>query len=277
MIGEQESWLVPVAECDQTQILNPTEFCETAARFISGTGMDLIRDGYDNPQRWMHNVHAQPDDHKPAFLLGRGWSLTPDKRQRIADSGIPAMAINDYPKDGPTPRYWVSGDHAGFYSNRIWDDPSVMKFSSIGQVKAHRPREDAYEAMRFSTDAPNTHFFHSVNDLMENESWLHVPFIGWGTSLHGPNTPKQFHDSGSGRSSMLLGLRLLWHLGYRKVYLVGCDCTPHHHPAPNYWKVLFHYIDQLKPTFDRFCYNVYQTNPDSHLRTFDFINFDDVV
>ncbi len=243
---------------------------------VGGTTADLIRDGYNNPHPWMMN-RVNPDDRKPAFLLGRGWSATLEKRQKIADAGIPAMAVNDYPKDGPKPNYWCSGDGAGNFGVRIWDDVDVMKFCGIRQIPLNLPREDAYEKARSSKDAPNVHFFHHVNDLLEMESWLHVPYIAWGTTHFGPNVPPQFHKEGAARSSMLIGLRLLWHLGYREVYLLGCDCTPHHHPAPNYWKVMFHYIDQLRPIFDRFGYNVVQTNPDSHLRTFEFANFDDIV
>jgi hypothetical protein len=247
---------------------------EQAGRYIEGTAADLVRDGYDNPQRWLHNAHAQPDDRCAAFLVGRGWSVTPKRLKQLAKAGIPWMAINDFPKKGPKPRYWCAGDGPNHYGNRIWDDAEIMKFSPMGHVRMVRPRTDAYEPARRPMDAPNTHFIHPVNNLMELESWLHVPYIAWGASLHGPTAPSQFHKSGSGRSSMMIGLRLLWHLGYREVYMLGCDCTPHHHPAPNYWKVMFDYIEKIAPTFRRFCYNVYQTNPDAHLRTFPSVPFD---
>lgn len=269
--------LRPLRECKPGQLFDFQSYTEAAQRYIYGTAADFIRDGYDNPQQWMHNVHAKPDDRGKAFLIGRGWSATAERRERIAASGIPVMAINDYPKGGPKPRYWCSGDPAGYYGNRIWDDIAVMKFAPISQIKAHRPREDAYEPMKFSVDAPNVHFFHHVNNLLEMESWLHTPYVAWGTSLFGPKTPNQFNDSGAARSSMLIGLRILWHLGYREVYLLGCDCTPHHHPAPNYWKVIFHLVDQLRPVFDRFFYNVWQLNPDSHLRSFKFADLDQVL
>ena len=250
---------------------------DDAARTIQGTTADLIRDGYNESHQWMMNAHADPNACKPAFLIGRGWSATPGKRRRIADADIPVMAVNDYPADGPKPTYWCSGDGATSFGNRIWDDAEVMKFSPLVNKSVSCPRTDAYETRKTALDCPNVHFFHKVNDLLSLDEWLFVPYIAWGTTIHGKNVPKQFHKEGAARSSMLIGLRILWHLGYRKVYLLGCDCTPHHHPAPKYWKVMFSYIDQLKPAFDRFCYSVYQTNPDSHLRTFEFAEFDRAV
>jgi hypothetical protein len=244
-----------------------------AEHYIAGTTEDLIRDGYDNSQPWVHNLHARPEDYAAAFLISRGWSATMEKREAIAELGLPVMAVNDYPADGPKPWYWCSGDGPSCFSNRIWDDPDVTKFCEVRNQKFLRPRESAYEPAQYTPDAPNVHFFHQVNNLMETEAWLHVPYIAWGTSLYGPDVPPPLIEEGSARSSMLIGLRLLWHLGFRRIYLLGCDCTPHHHPAPNYWKVMFKYIEQIAEYFPGNGLHVFQTNPDSHLRTFAFADF----
>jgi hypothetical protein len=277
MSKEQLVELHPIGDCDSDQIIDFQEQADSAGRFISGTTAELLRDGYDDPAVWLHNGHADPENREAAFLVGRGWSATLDARRLIDGAGFPVMAINDYPKDGPKPWYWCAGDGPQYYSNRIWDDPDVMKFAPVAHTKVIRTREDVYEKERFTVDAPNVHFFNNVNNLMEVGSWLHVPYIAWGTSLHGPDTPWQFDSEGSGRSTMLIGLRLLWHLGYREVYLCGCDCDPHQHPAPKYWKVMFSFMEKLKPVFDHYGYNVYQTNPHSHLRMFDFVDLDEVI
>jgi hypothetical protein len=246
---------------------------ENAAYYVEGTTADLIRDGYDNPQPWMHNAHADPEDDRLAFLVGRGWSATLERRQALYDLNIPTMAINDYPSDGPRPWYWCSGDGPGSFGTRIWDDPDVMKFCALGNKDEACPREDAYVPKQTPRGSPNVCFYHKVNDLLSLEEWLFLPYISWGTTLFGKNVPPQFHKEGAARSSMLVGMRILWHLGYRRVCLLGCDCTPHHHPAPNYWKVMFALIEKLKPAFDHYGYRIFHTNIDSHLRTFPFVNF----
>lgn len=186
------------------------------------------------------------------------------------------MAINNYPKCGPKPRYWCTGDPACYFGNRIWDDPDVMKFSPIGSATSIRPREDAYEPARTPKGAPNTHFFNARYDDPTYQNWLHTPWINWGTSLFGEHTPKEWFAKGAARSSMFIALRLCWHLGFRHVYLLGCDCSPGHHDAPMYWPTILYLMEQLVPTFDRFCYRVYQTNPDAHLRCFPIVRFEDL-
>jgi hypothetical protein len=250
---------------------------EEADSYVSGSPQDLIRDGYNETQRWLHNGHAHPDDRAAAFLVGRGWSCSVERLKQLDAAGIPWMAVNDYPKEGPTPRYFCCGDGPSLYGTRIWDDPEIMKFCPYPMRRTLLPREDAYTSSRTSMDVPNIHYFYHHNNLMELESWLFVPYIAWGTSITGKKVPPQLHTEGAARSSMLIGLRLLWHLGYREIYLLGCDCTPHHHPAPKYWKVMFDYINKIAPYFDRWGLKVYQTNPDAHLRTFPIVPFDEAI
>lgn len=250
---------------------------DSAPMYVSGTTKQLVCDGHGQPVEWLHNAHANPADGKCVFIVGRGWSATAARREQIARSGIPVMAINNYPADGPKPRYWCTGDPPCYFGNRIWDDPDVMKFSPIGSATGVRPRADAYETARTPKDAPNTHFFHSRYDDPTYENWLHTPWINWGTSLFGPNTPKEWFAKGAARSSMFIALRLCWHLGYRVAFLLGCDCTPGHHEAPMYWPTILYLLNQLQPTFERNGYYVVQTNPDAHTRSLPVIQFDKVM
>ncbi len=261
----------PSQVVDLARLIDSQKVAET----IEGTGADLIRDGHDFPHRWLHDAHAQPDDRKAAFLIGRGWSATLAKRKIIADSGIPVMAVNDYPKDGPDPNYWCSGDPPVYFPERLWTNPKIVKFCAMTTVKCLRPREDAYAPALTTKSAPNVHYFHAVQNCTDVEAFLHTPWINWGTSICAEEVPALY--KASARSSMLIGLRLLWHLGYREVFLLGCDCTPHQHDFPHYYETIFHHLEQIKPAFDRYCYSVYQTNPDSHLRIFKMADFDKAI
>ncbi len=246
--------------------------------YVQGSAADLIRDGHDHPRRWMHNSQAHPDDRKTAWLVGRGYSATPERRKFLRQTRAPVMAINDYPDDPyQKPRYFCTGDPCGYFGERIWNDPEVMKFTPFDFRTTLRPRLDAYAPARSAMDAANVHFFHHVNNETEMESWLHFPWIHWGSTIHGPKVPKAFYPDGAARSSMLIGLRLLWHLGFRRVCLLGCDCPPHAHAAPEYWNTIFYLLEQIKPTFKRFGFEVVQTNPDSDLRVFPTTTFDKAV
>ncbi len=277
MTSERGVQVIPLESADSTKVVTLDKLAQSQGTptCIEGTGADLIRDAYDDPHRWLNNGYAQPDDRRAAFLMGRGWSATLAKRQMVAAAGIPVMAINDFPEDGPTPKFWCSGDPPSYFGERIWTNPDIIKFCAMTTRNLMRPRVDAYHPALKTRDAPNVHYFHATQNCTDVESWLHTPWLNWGSSLCSADVP-QLHTAAA-RSSMLIGLRLLWHLGFREVYLLGCDCTPHHHKFPKYWEAIFHHLEQIKPAFDRFCYKVYQTNPDSHLRTFEFANFDDVV
>lgn len=253
------------------EIIDFNDLQKRPGHHVSGTAADLLRDGHDHPWPWLHNCHAQPDDNKKAVLMGRGYSATPESRMAIERAGVPVMAVNDFPDEFPKPRYWCTGDPANYFGERIWADPGLMKFYPFPFIDAVRPHADAYARKLTPKEAPNTHFFHHVNNDSEPESWLHTPWINWGTTIHGENVPKAYYPEGAARSSMLIGLRLLWHLGYRQVALVGCDCQPHSHIAPAYYRTIFYLLEQIKPTFQRWHYHVYQTNQDSHLRTFDML------
>lgn len=275
---------------DGMTYLDFDSLCDRASQTIEGTCKDLIRDRHGLSKRWLWNSQGQPDDRRRAFLIGRGWSATNERRMRIKRAGIPVMAINDYPESPAfKPDFWCTGDPPHYFPERIWTDIEVMKFTPLGSHELRRRAgADAYDPDFKLTpgDAPNVHFFHTTNNEMEMESWLHLPWIPWGTTLWGENVPRQLYNKGAARSSMLIGLRLLWHLGFREVYLLGCDCGPgaiaspglvHDNPAVEYWNVIFHLLEQVKPTFDRFCYRVINCNPASHLRTFEFTKFDDIV
>lgn len=263
----------------RTPGVNRIDFTRTegAGRVISGTYADLIRDGHDCPAPWLNNLHGDPKDRNVAFLVGRGWSATPERRRFLAQQRVPVMAINDYPDDPyAKPRYWCTGDPPHYFTERIWSDPEVMKFVGLHNRDGERPRDGAYAPKHLVKDAPNTFFFHQATNETDTEHWLFHPFIAWGSSIGCEGGPTQLYAKGAARSSMLIGLKLLWFLGYRHVFLLGCDCTPHHHPAPEYWNTIFHLLGQLAPSFKRWGFQVTQTNPDSHLRCFDIQPFDEV-
>jgi hypothetical protein len=250
---------------------------EGATRTVEGTYADLIRDGHDNPAQWVSNMHADPKDNKMAFLVGRGWSATPERRRFLRQQRIPVMAINDYPDDPyAKPNYWCTGDPPGYFTERIWSDPEVMKFIGIHNQNNERPRDGAFAPKKLAKEAPNVWFFHHATNEMDTEHWLFHPFIAWGSTIGCEGGPKQLYAKGAARSSMLIGLKLLWFLGYRRIYLCGCDCDPHQHPAPEYYNTIFHLLGELAPHFPKWGLQVTQTNPESWLRCFPMQKFDEV-
>lgn len=237
---------------------------------VSGGASDLCCDVYGRSVDWLHE--SVSDSRTDGFLVGRGWSATDVRWKQIGDAKMHAMAINDYPETAK-PRYWITGDPPGYFDRRIWLDPNVMKFCADSYSDELLPRSSAYGRDNKMTpkDCPNVNFYHKTcNGHTFNFLW--TPWVNWGTY---PYTKEE----GNGlRSSMLCGLRMMWHLGYRRVFLLGCDFVPHQHGRnPDYFINLQNMLTELKPEFDKYGYQVVNTSEDSHLRAFPFMSFDKAI
>ncbi len=239
-------------------------------REVSGTTADLVRDALDRPVPWMHGWARERFGTTTAWLIGRGWSADPDRRQALHRAGAVTMAINDVPEGCPPTTMWVSGDPPHYFRPAIWDDPRVIKFVSMYHAEKPLGRQHAYTAPRTPRDCPNVHFYHALC----NQSWhrfLDTPWACWGTAGY------DRRDNAGLRSSMLIGLRLLYHLGFRTVNLLGCDFVPHQHPNPDYYPELASMLDALRPVFDDNGFRVRQANPDAYLRQFPVLTFDQAM
>ena len=92
---------------------------------------------------------------------------------------------------------------------------------------------------------------------------------------------------------MLAALRIIWELGIRTVFMIGVDLNMtqtkgyafaegRHKGAVNnntatYKKMMTEYFPQLKPVFDTAGFKIYNCNPDSALKTFDFLPYAEAI
>lgn len=147
----------------------------------------------------------------------------------------------------------------------------------------------------FSTvDVPNVWGFERDAWLVPDDSFFLRDSAAWGNHDHGVKQTGQ----PKGVSTILCGLRLLYYLGARTIFLVGVDfwMDPTRDPEGNYsfgehrdkgacksnnqlFQVVGNWFQQLHDNgvFDRFGLSVYNTNPKSGLRTFQFVPFEEAV
>ena len=238
-------------------------------RVCVGTDADLIVDGHGNVVPWLEDLRTRLTAGRTAFLVGRGWSATPAVWKQMTESGIPIMAVNDIPA-GFEPAMWCTGDPPSYFNRDIWLNPRIVKFSPFEHCREFIPRLSAYgpDNQKKPVDCPNVHFFRK-NLNHDHRNFLATPWLCWGSHWFGKNTPFCQENNGV-KSSLLVGLRLLWHMGFDRVYLVGVDCAPHEYPYPSYIEGLNWHLERLKPVFDKVGYRVFNTNPDSHIRCFPF-------
>lgn len=202
------------------------------------------------------------------------------------------MGVNNSAKTY-RPDMWTCVDQPSRFLKSIWLDPKIQKFvpfdhteselwdntvESWGPLYSNVQKQKVMKVRQ----CPNTLFFRR-NEKFEPSRWLFEYTFNWGD-----------HSKwGGGRSVMLVALKLLFVLGIRNVYLLGCDLimddSHKYHFDENrdkgaqrgnmstYKKMIEVYFPKLKPYFDSFGFEVYNCNPNSRLQAFPHMPYDEAI
>ncbi len=159
---------------------------------------------------------------KSVFLMCSGPTLKDTDWNLLTQRGIITAAVNNA---GTMfrPNIWFCVDKPGHFHEHIWNDPAVMKFARWCNRKNEiRTRvgkaivgtgEPAYTK-------PNTWFYEHQTKMDVNRFLTMYP-LTWGTNN------KTDPTKNGKRSCMLPAIRTLYFLGFRKIYLLGCDFNMH--------------------------------------------------
>ncbi|HOK96641.1 MAG TPA: hypothetical protein PK052_06880 [Anaerohalosphaeraceae bacterium] len=216
-----------------------------------------------------------------AFLCCGGPSFAAVDKSQLALPGILTMAVNNTAHLF-RPNLWTAQDPPYRFMWTIWEDPRIMKFT-LWDYRRDRywlPRENRFSD-RTLEQCPNL-FFHKRKSDLVAASWLDEDRIVWGT-------PKVLQDGSNGaRSVFLAALHILYFLGFHKVYLLGVDF--HMDEKNGYWfdeyrspaairnnqrvyEQTAEHCKALRPYLEKAGFNVFNCNPDSRLKVFDYYPF----
>lgn len=131
-----------------------------------------------------------------AFLVGGSPSLESVDLGLLQRPGIVSAAMNNVAAFF-RPTYWIGADSAGKYSKSILMDPSFMKFCYLS-------KENDVIGDKMWQDMPNTIFLSTSECKPSRFFYKSRDFIWW-------------------RNVFLLALQVLYRLGFRTVYCVGCS------------------------------------------------------
>jgi hypothetical protein len=181
------------------------------------------------------------------------------------------------------PNLWSCVDDPQRFLKSIWLDPCIQKI--VPHSFAEKPifdNEKWQKANMVVGQCPNVVYFHR-NEKFHADRWLYEDTVNWGNS----------GDNGGGRSVMLASLKIMFLMGFRNVFLMGADFkmsetnTYHfdeqrHDGAVRgnnntYNQLKNEFFPALKPHFDKEGFNVYNCNPESELKVFDFVDFNDAI
>ena len=216
------------------------------------------------------------------FVLCNGPSMAKLDLSKLDQPGIMTYGMNNGPKTY-RPNIWTCVDDPSRFLKSIWLDPKIMKI--IPQATFEKKIFDNQEWKHLDKkvgDCPNV-FGYRRNDKFHPKRWMTEDTINWGNH-------KKW---GGGRSVMLPVFRVCFLLGFRNVYLLGCDfnmseTNTYHFDEQRtkgavsnnmntYRRMKEEYFPQLKPHFDAHGFNVYNCNPESQLKCFPFKDYDEAI
>jgi hypothetical protein len=244
----------------------------------------FTRDGHAIRLCDMYRGHA-------AFLLCGGPSLCTHDLTVLNQRGIVTMAVNNAAAVF-RPHLWITVDDPKNFLDAIWLDPGIIKFVPFAHMDRHfRTRDEQGQFARSVEtvgDMPGV-FAYFRNSTFDVKQFLYEETFNWGN--HDRRTDA--YGNRGVRSVMLVALRMLFYLGVRRVYLLGCDFRMKH-SQPNYafeqdrsaesvsnnnntYRVLNVRLNHLKPFFEKEGFDVQNCTPNNELTAFPYVPFEEAI
>jgi len=217
-----------------------------------------------------------------AFMLCNGPSMTKLNLDLLNKPGVVTYGMNNGAKTF-RPNFWTCVDDPARFLKSIWLDPKITKFVPMATMEKCIFDNEKWEMMKIKVgECPNV-IGYRRNEKFVAERFLFETTLNWGNHK----------DYGGGRSVMLPVIRILFLLGFRKIYLLGCDFnmteeyTYHFDEqrskgavncnTSTYRRLIGEYLPGIKPYLDAEGVEVYNCNPDSGLKVFPFKSFEEAI
>ncbi len=231
---------------------------------------------------------------RSAFMICNGPSVASGRYDLslLKLPGVITYGINNGPKT-VRPNFWSCVDDPKRFLKSIWLDPTITKFVPQAHSEKQLFDNETWTDMVYVKpdgktkpvlvgDCPNVVYYHR-NSKFVAERFLFEDTINWGNSA----------DYGGGRSVMLPVIRILFLLGFRRVYLLGADFkmsetkTYHFDEQRNngavkgnmatYDRMKNEYFPALKPICDAEGFEIFNCTEGSELKTFPFVKYEDAI
>ena len=227
---------------------------------------------------------------RSAFLMLSGPSLNQLDLSLLNQRGIVTMGVNNaWTIHRPT--LWTCVDDPGRFIDTGWKDPGILKFVPVCH-RVHRLRiqtpDGTMKPSAFHVSQMPSVLFYRRGNHFDHQRFLTGDTVPWG------NEGKHADSLGikGKRSVMLAALRLLHHLGFRTVYLLGCDfkmakdrkyafdetreaAAIRHNNA--LYDALSRRFEALLPHFEKHKFRVVNCSPGSALSVFERMGYEDAI
>jgi len=222
----------------------------------------------------------------PGFLVCGGPSLQDFDLNRLRERGVVSLGVNLAAAWAPVRAWCFSDSHFKFHHG-LWLDPAVMTFAPIPKiankrrlfhVKLDGEFRDAIPTMC----CPNTYGYHRRTRFVPSQ-FFETEYAHWGPRGDQPENEK---EQGC-LCTMLIGLRLLYYLGCRRIYLLGVDHRGRNgtcYGFPNEkkernrryrWET--HMLERLTPRLEEKGVELFNCSERSACRLYPYVPFDEAI
>jgi len=212
------------------------------------------------------------------FLILSGPSLNTFDLEKLKQPGIITFGLNNSPKKF-RPYLWTLVDEVENFMISIWKDPKIRKF--VPFAKSSHTLFDNTRWEKTPTivgECPNVTYYKR-NEKFNVNTFLTEDTVNWGCS----------RENGGCRSVMLAAMKIIYSLGFKKVFLLGCDFKmdeTHKYAFQqdrtkgsissnnSAYKKLNIRFDLLRPIFEKAEFYVFNCTLNSGLKSFDYVPYD---
>lgn len=245
--------------------------------YLQAPPLFFTRDGHGVPLLDMYRGCS-------AFLIAGGPSFGQLNHTLLRKPGVLTIGMNNSVKTF-RPNMWCCVDDPTHFIKSIWVDPKIMKFVPFDH--AEKPIIDSttnpprvLENVKVG-DCPNV-WYYRRNEYFVAERFLFEDTLNWGNHS----------DIGGARSVLLPTIRILFLLGVRRIFLLGVDfnmsdSNKYHFDQDrsrssingnnSTYSKLIERFKLLRPIFEKHGLMVYNCNPDSQLKVFDHMPFEEAI
>jgi hypothetical protein len=251
----------------------------------------------DGTQARLKNLYCEPKYGSACFYIGGGPSLLKQDLTLLNERPISTFAVNNVAAKIVRPTFWCGADEPKSFHNSIWQDPTITKF--VPTTKSHKhfyfkTGTKLVNSGYVAAQAPNVYQFNMLGKF-DHKTYLTEPGFTWGCD-------KGVKDSigiASGRSVMFIAMKMMFYLGFSRVYLLGCDFNMQHDESGNgkgktyafsqykhkggcntnndCYEIMNKRFMALRPTFEKNNFQVMNCTPDSNLHVFDHMDFEEAI
>lgn len=214
------------------------------------------------------------------FLALNGPSLNSLDLTKLKLPGVVSFAVNNGGHT-LTPNLWTCVDDPTRFMPEIWRNPNIMKFIPLSHFS--KPTWDP----KLNREGPQVWQHPNVIGFRRNERFIASQYLSEQTINWGNHS-----DLGGGRSCMLSAVRIIHLLGFKKLYLLGCDfvmsetkkyffdeerTTGAIKGNNSSYKLLIERFACLQEYFLNNDFHVFNCNKDSALTAFPFADFEEAI